>query len=247
MGGLKFPDGTVQTTAFNSSQVVRSLNGLTGDVQLAAGANITITPAGNTLTIAASSVLAHDATLTGDGSQAAPLGVALPLVLTGSLNSNALVQVTNTGINHALSAKGGNNDFVGGFGVVGTGGNSTGVRAGIGVEGNGGLGVNGARGGIGVDGDGGDSDTGNGGNGMVAQGGSGNGAGKSGGSGIEATGGDGLNGATPGLAGRFIGNVQVTGTLSKGGGSFKNRPPIRPRKQVPLPLIRRSTRHDEHL
>ena len=78
LGGLKFPDGTVQTTAFNSSQVVRSLNGLTGDVQLAAGANITITPAGNTLTIAAPNVLtavAHNATLTGDGTSASPLGV----------------------------------------------------------------------------------------------------------------------------------------------------------------------------
>jgi hypothetical protein len=52
LGGYKFPDGSVQTTALNANQVVRSLNGLTGDVQLAAGANITITPAGNTLTIA---------------------------------------------------------------------------------------------------------------------------------------------------------------------------------------------------
>jgi hypothetical protein len=228
MGGLKFPDGTLQTTAFDSSQVVRSLNGLTGDVQLAAGANITITPAGNTLTIAASSVVAHDATLTGNGSEASPLGVALPLVLTGSNSSNPLIQVTNTGIHHAISAKGGNNDFVGGFGVVGTGGNSTGIRGGIGVAGNGGLGVSGVKGGIGVNGDGGDSDTGNGGNGVVAVGGSGNGAGKSGGFGIEATGGDGLNGATPGLAGRFNGGVQVTGTLSKGGGSFKIDHPLDP-------------------
>jgi hypothetical protein len=95
-GGVKFPDGTIQTTAGVSSifhdqtltgngtagsplgianggvgtphladnaviagkiasgQVVKSLNGLTDQVLLAAGSNITITPKGNTLTIASS-------------------------------------------------------------------------------------------------------------------------------------------------------------------------------------------------
>jgi hypothetical protein len=52
-GGVKFPDGTIQTTAgVAPNQVVNSLNGLTGQVMLAAGSNITITPKGNTLTIA---------------------------------------------------------------------------------------------------------------------------------------------------------------------------------------------------
>jgi hypothetical protein len=82
-GGVKFPDGTLQTTAgIAPTDVVKSLNGLKGDVQLAAGSNITITPAGNTLTVAAPNVLtavAHDATLAGDGTQASPLGVASPL------------------------------------------------------------------------------------------------------------------------------------------------------------------------
>lgn len=54
-GGVKFPDGTIQTTAgVAPGQVVSSLNGLTGAVALAAGSNITITPSGNTLTIASS-------------------------------------------------------------------------------------------------------------------------------------------------------------------------------------------------
>ena len=54
-GGVKFPDGTIQTTAgAASNQVVNSLNGLTGQVMLAAGSNITITPNGDTLTIASS-------------------------------------------------------------------------------------------------------------------------------------------------------------------------------------------------
>jgi hypothetical protein len=52
-GGVKFPDGSVQTTAgVAPNDVVRSLNGLKGDLQVAAGSNITITPMGNTLTIA---------------------------------------------------------------------------------------------------------------------------------------------------------------------------------------------------
>jgi hypothetical protein len=125
MGGLKFPDGTVQTTAALSSvvhdaslmgngtpvsplgiasggvqtihlannavtgakiangAVVRSLNGLSDNLQLAAGANITITPAGNTLTVAAPNALttvAHDATLTGNGTPASPLSVAQPII-----------------------------------------------------------------------------------------------------------------------------------------------------------------------
>ena len=51
IGGVKFPDGTIQTTAGGGSGVT-SLNGLTNNVTLAAGSNITITPSGNTLTIA---------------------------------------------------------------------------------------------------------------------------------------------------------------------------------------------------
>jgi hypothetical protein len=82
-GGFKFPDGTLQTTAgIAPANVVRSLNGLKGDLQLAAGTNITITPGGSTLTVAAPNALtavAHDQTLTGDGTQASPLGIASPL------------------------------------------------------------------------------------------------------------------------------------------------------------------------
>jgi hypothetical protein len=83
LGGYKFPDGTIQTTAFSASQVVRSLNGLKGDVTLAAGANITIMPSGNTLTIAAPNALttvAHDSTLAGEGTAASPLRLAQPIV-----------------------------------------------------------------------------------------------------------------------------------------------------------------------
>lgn len=121
LGGYKFPDGTVQTTAgisfvthdaslmglgtaasplgiapggvntihlangavtapkIANGTVVRSFNGLFDNISLLAGSNITITPAGNTLTISAPNALssvAHDSTLTGNGTAASPLGVA---------------------------------------------------------------------------------------------------------------------------------------------------------------------------
>ena len=53
-GGVKFPDGSIQTTAATGAAgpVVKSLNGLNNDVLLAAGtSNVTITPSGNTLSI----------------------------------------------------------------------------------------------------------------------------------------------------------------------------------------------------
>jgi hypothetical protein len=78
-GGVKFPDGTIQTTAgVAPNDVVRSLNGLKGDLLLVGGANITVSSAGNTITVAAPNALTrvvHDATLTGDGTTASPLSV----------------------------------------------------------------------------------------------------------------------------------------------------------------------------
>lgn len=63
LGGVKFPDGTVQTTAAGAPNTgVQSLNGLTGNLMLAAGSNITITPNGNTLTVSATSTSGDSAT-----------------------------------------------------------------------------------------------------------------------------------------------------------------------------------------
>lgn len=62
----------------DSGNLVRSLNTLQGDVTLQAGANISITPSGNALTIAAANALTgvvHNNTLTGNGTAASPLGV----------------------------------------------------------------------------------------------------------------------------------------------------------------------------
>jgi hypothetical protein len=56
--------------------------------------------------------------------------------------------------------------------------------------------------------------------------------GKKGGRGIVAIPGGGAGGATAGLAGQFIGNVDVSGTLSKGGGSFKIDHPLDPENRT---------------
>jgi hypothetical protein len=94
LAGYKFPDGTTQTTAFDPNKVVRSLNGLRGDLTLAAGTNITVTPSGgNTLTVAAPDVLTsvfHNTTLTGAGTAASPLGIADGGVGTAQLAINAV-------------------------------------------------------------------------------------------------------------------------------------------------------------
>ena len=73
-----------------------------------------------------------------------------------------------------------------------------------------------------------------GGNGVVAVGGYSTTLGRSGGNAIEAYAGVGENGATNGLAGRFDGNVEVTGMLSKGGGSFKTDHPLDPENKYLL-------------
>jgi len=51
VGSYHIADATIQAGDIDSGQVVKSLNGLADTVTLAAGAGITITPVGNTLTI----------------------------------------------------------------------------------------------------------------------------------------------------------------------------------------------------
>ena len=247
-GGFKFPDSTVQTTAFDSNQVVRSLNGLTGNVTLAEGSNITITPSGNTLTIAATNALtgvAHGATLQGNGTAASPLDVAVPLLLVGSVGASAVLTATNTGNGFGLVAQ--STNAIGviarstlGIGVLGQSDLNEGVsgisQSGTGVRGHSVLGD-------GMNSTGGTDALGGGARGLVAKGGDGSGLGF-GGLGVHTTGGFGATFGGDGIyavagtsalgpiangdAGRFIGSVEVQGKLTKSMGTFKIDHPLDP-------------------
>ena len=112
-----------------AGQVVRSLNGLHDAVTLAAGSNVTLTPSGQTITIAATgggggggglSSVSHDATLTGNGTGATPLGIALPLSL--HVDSGSIASLTNSGSGTGLNVQVAN----GSFALQVTNGSSTG-------------------------------------------------------------------------------------------------------------------------
>jgi len=122
----------------------------------------------------------------------------------------------------------------GGIGVKGDGGDSDSNRGGTGV-----LAVGGHSrsfiGGTGVEVLGGSSESDRGGIGLDVTGGSASGSSNIVGTGILVRAGTAFNGADKGLAGDFVGNVQieqgdlrVTGNLSKGGGSFKIDHPLDP-------------------
>ncbi len=99
VGTIHLADGAVTGVKIASGTVVRSLDGLFDNVSLGAGSNITITPLGNTLTIAANGVLnsvAHDATLAGTGAAGSPLGIATPLSLSASVSNSFTLSVLNT-------------------------------------------------------------------------------------------------------------------------------------------------------
>jgi hypothetical protein len=140
---LGIANGGVTGANIASGQVVKGLNGLFDNVNLSAGSNITITPSGNGLSIAAPNLLGaveSNGTLTGNGTSAAPLGVNIPALnlwsavahnstLTGNGASAALGVALPLILNapsedDALIATGGNSIFGGGGGrgVVATGG-----------------------------------------------------------------------------------------------------------------------------
>ena len=137
---------------------------------------------------------------------------------------------TGGGLNfggRGVIANGGfSNSGEGGRGVVAVGGDSSSGSGGDGVLANGGF--SNGPGGDGVRSFAGSSTGSFGGDGVLAVGGTGSGAGHRGGDGIIAEAGLGFEGATNGLAGNFNGNVDVSGTLTKGGGSFKIDHPLDP-------------------
>lgn len=185
-----------------------------------------------TMQTSAGGSINHDNTLKGDGSPSMPLGLAIPLIFSGSVNNgNGVITVTNLAAGGpAIFAVGGvaNAMIGGGSGVLTLGGSGLDTSpGGVGVVGFGGSATN-SSGGTGGSLIGGVSTGGNGGDGLFAVGALGVGAGKKGGRGIVAIPGGGAGGAIAGLAGEFLGDVEVSGNLSKGGGSFKIDHPLDP-------------------
>ena len=198
LGGYKFPDGTIQTSAV-------------------------------------SGLVMHDTTLKGDGTAAQPLGLAVPLIFAGDVsNGNGVITVTNIAAGApGIFAVGGNSSPTvgGGSGLIALGGSGNAAPGGAGTVSFGGNATNGpgGTGGSFIGGVG--STLGNGGDGIFAVGALGSGAGKKGGRGIVSIAGGAVGGATAGLAGDFIGDVDISGNLSKGGGSFKIDHPLDPQNK----------------
>jgi hypothetical protein len=75
---LGIAPGGVTAADIAAGQVVKSLNGLTDNVSIVGGANVTVTPGAGSLTLSVPSAItsiAHDGTLAGNGTAGMPLGV----------------------------------------------------------------------------------------------------------------------------------------------------------------------------
>src|SRR5215471_16215850 len=111
-----------------------------GNITIGTGTS-TVTVAG-TIQASGGTTVAHDSTLQGDGTSGFPLGVALPLILTGSGGASGVIQATNQTIGGSgLLGIGGNssNTSPAGHGLVGFGGNGDNAPGGLGVEAEGGV------------------------------------------------------------------------------------------------------------
>lgn len=197
-GGIKFPDGTIQTTS-------------TGNALFSVAHNATLIGNG-----ALASPLGVATPLVLEGSQ---FGVTLfvynAIGQAVFAKGGTLIAANSQGGQAGVAAEGGSSYGIAGPGVLATGGFLFGDNNGY------------SSGGVGVQAKGGHSfsDTvpGNGGSGVVAEGGVGFGAGFKGGNGVEATAGHGLaGGATDGFAGLFHGAVEVQGNFNVTGGGTKN-------------------------
>ena len=241
---------------YSGAGVVTTLNTLTGDVTLAQGSNVTITPSGQSLTIASTGgpggVLplgAADQTLRSNGSawvasslltnNGSVIAIAGPLAVTTASGDGVLSSTAGPGnagvkgINDNATGYGVYGISASGYGVVGQA--SAGNRAGV-------QGVNDNSGGYGVYG------ISASGHGVVGQSSAGGRAGvqgvnnDSGGYGVwgDTTAGTGVKGSSTtgtaisgtstsgGWAGHFTGNVHVAGTLTKTAGSFRIDHPLDP-------------------
>ncbi len=192
LGGLKFPDGTVQTTA--------AVSGLQSVFH-----NATLTGNG---TPGSPLGVAVPLELMGTAGQ-----IENPTLKITTMRNNGIGIIVIGGL--------GTGALDGGQGIDSTGGDAPLLSGGNGLISRGGSGFRGGAG-VMAEGGNGSGTGNSGGNGVTAEGGVGDGAGKSGGNGIEAYPGPGHNGATAGFAGLFGGAVEVQGNFNVTGGGTKN-------------------------
>jgi hypothetical protein len=209
LGGYKFPDGTVQTTA-----AVSGLQSITHDATLA-GDGTAASPLKVAVPLSLSGFTAPASIFT--VSNTAPRGAAI-----AGIGGDNFSDFGGSGV---LGFGGKSNTGIGGTGTSGFGGGSNISFGGSGVLGFGGT-SNNSVGGIGVEAHGGNP----GGTGLLARGGDADAMNPSG-TGLLALPGF---GNPTGLAGVFNGKVEVNGdlnvigNLSKSGGSFKIDHPLDP-------------------
>lgn len=152
-------------------------------------------------------------TMRGNITGPVPLGVAVPLKLSGTNFNKYILEVIHTGTRGgAIAATGSNGvgNTLGGPGMLISGGTSEASIGGTAISANGGASSNG-DGGVGVFTTGGGSSTHSGGDGLFAIAG---------------------NGVTKGFAGNFVGNVKIDGALNVTGmTSFRIDHPLNPETQ----------------
>jgi hypothetical protein len=247
--GVSGGDAVLDTNGYYAPQaVVSTINGASGAVTLAAGSNVTITPAGSTFTIASTGGVA----LAGSGSASTashsdhdhmgaiwtgPTGLYVQSSGSGNaavtgIGSNWGIQGSASDPNPLSAGVLGTTSNPGGNGVYGDGGPGTGVK-GLSTGKNGIYGTSSSASSSGVYGE----NTSSSGYGVAGRATTGVGVlgdvNGIGGIAVDAAGNGGalalrVRAFGGGEAAFFLGNVSITGSVSKGGGSFKIDHPLDP-------------------
>ena len=241
-GGIKFADGTMQTTSPAGALFgVAHDSTLQGNGTTASllGVGVPFILSGSVASpgaiIKATNTSIAGAAIHGVGGNGSGTVSAIPVGVMGDSDTGlGVVGISNndSGV-YGISSSGDRLRA----GVQGICGACNGVKgsslSGDGVTGEGkngvsGIGNSGRTGGIGVGGRGGDSGNDSGGEGVFGVGGLGSGPANRGGDGVFGLSGLATSGAASGFAGRFVGNVDVQGTLTKTMGTFKIDHPLDP-------------------